>query len=110
MQGADHIDAWKLLKETPAYAFEISKNGGSLWTKWSKANFFKVVTKKGKDFKTLVTGLIKTKEPFKILFQNGYKHLTQIYIKGSSKVVIADDLFVTKQFDEVLDMNKLNFK
>lgn len=105
LQGADDIDAWKLLKENPAYAFEISKNGGSLWTKWSKANFFKVVTKKGKDFETLVTGLIKTKEPFKTLFQNGYKHLTQIYIKGSSKVVIADDLFVIKQFDEVLEID-----
>ncbi|WP_271766890.1 hypothetical protein [Aquimarina algiphila] len=105
LKTAEDIDAWKLLKENPAYAFEISKNGGSLWTKWSKANFFKVVTKKGKDFEALITGLIKTKEPFKTLFQNGYKHLTQIYIKGTSKVVIADDLFVTKQFDEILEID-----
>ncbi|TSE05652.1 UDP-N-acetylenolpyruvoylglucosamine reductase [Aquimarina algiphila] len=28
-----------------------------------------------------------------------------MYIKGTSKVVIADDLFVTKQFDEILEID-----
>jgi CxxC motif-containing protein len=94
LKSTADLDVWKLLKDDPAHAFELSKLGVSPWIKWSKANFFKVVTKRGKDFESLVTGLLKTKEPFKTFHEKGFKHLKQIYMRGQSDVMIADDLLV----------------
>jgi len=68
----DDVDAWKLLKDDAGYAFELGEDGLGVWEKWGKANFFKVVTKKGKDFETLVC-----LEKFKDRLSDKYLELKQ---------------------------------
>ncbi|WGU70985.1 hypothetical protein QIU18_02875 [Capnocytophaga canimorsus] len=95
---ADDLDKWKLLKEDPHYAFELAQENPN-WEKWAKSNFFKEVTKKGKDFELLVTSKIRNIPPFSTLYKE-YTHLKQIYLKGVKDNIIADDLFVKEFRDE----------
>ena len=50
----DVTDIWKALKDDPSYHWELFDSdgfvAGSRWEKWSQREFFKDVTKKGKDF------------------------------------------------------------
>ncbi|CEN33819.1 conserved hypothetical protein [Capnocytophaga canimorsus] len=57
---ADDLDKWKLLKDDPHYAFELAQENPN-WEKWAKSNFFKEVTKKGKEFEKLCLNELKNK-------------------------------------------------
>lgn len=97
IKNTDDLERWKLLKENPDEAFEIAKESPE-WEKWSKSNFFKYNTKKGKAFEALVNSKIKKIPPFSTLFKD-YTHLMQIHLKGVNKSIIADDLFVKQVRD-----------
>ena len=98
LQTEDDFLKWKLLKEDPAYAFELSKENSS-WTKWGKSNFFKTYTQLGRQFESLVSSKIRNIPPFSTLYKD-YTHLKQIYLKGVKNNIIADDLFVKELRDE----------
>jgi hypothetical protein len=61
----DVKDIWKKLKDDPAYHWELYDSdgfeAGSRWDKWSKREFFKSVTKKGKDFELDLLNKMKTR-------------------------------------------------
>ena len=98
LQTEDDFLKWKLLKEDPAYAFELSKENSS-WTKWGKSNFFKTNTQLGRQFESLVSSKIRNIPPFSTLYKD-YTHLKQVYLKGVKDNIIADDLFVKELRDE----------
>ncbi|MFJ1412530.1 hypothetical protein, partial [Capnocytophaga canimorsus] len=58
--SVDDLDKWKLLKDDPHYAFELAQENPN-WEKWAKSNFFKEVTKKGKEFEKLCLNELKNK-------------------------------------------------
>ena len=62
---SDVKDVWKKLKDNPAYHWELYDSEGfevgSRWDKWSKREFFKSVTKKGKDFEFDLLNKMKTR-------------------------------------------------
>ncbi|WP_172916036.1 hypothetical protein [Capnocytophaga canimorsus] len=58
--SVDDLDKWKLLKDDPHYAFELVQENPN-WEKWAKSNFFKEVTKKGKEFEKLCLNELKNK-------------------------------------------------
>lgn len=90
--------AWDVLKESDLYDTVIEKLG--------KSAFFKEVVTKGKKFEELISNtIIKNKEPFKSLLNGDFKHLKQIHLKGKLNKIISDDLFVKKQFDEILEID-----
>ena len=60
LKAEDDFLKWKLIKEDPAYAFEISKTDIT-WTKWGKSNFFKTITKTGKEFELAILNKVKTR-------------------------------------------------
>ena len=103
LKTEDDFLKWKLIKEDPAYAFELSKENSS-WTKWGKSNFFKTYTQLGRQFESLVSSKIRNIPPFSTLYKD-YTHLKQIYLKGVKNNIIADDLFVKKVFDEVEEVD-----
>ena len=98
LKTEDDFLKWKLIKEDPAYAFELSKESSS-WTKWGKSNFFKTNTQLGRQFESLVSSKIRNIPPFSTLYKD-YTHLKQIYLKGVKDNIIADDLFVKELRDE----------
>ncbi|WP_160114272.1 hypothetical protein [Aquimarina sp. AU119] len=104
LKTAEDIDAWKLLKEDPSYAFRISQNGGSLWTKWSKANFFKIITQKGKDFEEFVISNLSTlgtkiSAKYPHININEYEIFTQVQIKTGvgTEHFVADMVMVKRE-------------
>ena len=98
LKTEDDFLKWKLIKEDPAYAFELSKENSS-WTKWGKSNFFKTNTQLGRQFESLVSSKIRNIPPFSTLYKD-YTHLKQVYLKGVKDNIIADDLFVKELRDE----------
>ncbi|MDY3883816.1 hypothetical protein [Porphyromonas somerae] len=60
LASAENVEIWKYLKDDPAYAFELAKDNKD-WERWSKINFFKDITKRGREFETLVLNRIKTR-------------------------------------------------
>ena len=98
LKTEDDFLKWKLIKEDPAYAFELSKESSS-WTKWGKSNFFKTNTQLGRQFESLVSSKIRNIPPFSTLYKD-YTHLKQVYLKGVKDNIIADDLFVKELRDE----------
>ena len=98
LKTEDDFLKWKLIKEDPAYAFEISKTDIT-WTKWGKSNFFKTNTQLGRQFESLVSSKIRNIPPFSTLYKD-YTHLKQVYLKGVKNNIIADDLFVKELRDE----------
>ncbi|EIW92087.1 hypothetical protein HMPREF1321_0188, partial [Capnocytophaga sp. oral taxon 412 str. F0487] len=98
LKTEDDFLKWKLIKEDPAYAFEISKTDIT-WTKWGKSNFFKTNTQLGRQFESLVSSKIRNISPFSTLYKD-YTHLKQVYLKGVKDNIIADDLFVKELRDE----------
>ena len=98
LKTEDDFLKWKLIKEDPAYAFELSKESSS-WTKWGKSNFFKTNTQLGRQFESLVSSKIRNIPPFSTFYKD-YTHLKQVYLKGVKDNIIADDLFVKELRDE----------
>ena len=98
LKTEDDFLKWKLIKEDPVYAFELSKENSS-WTKWGKSNFFKTNTQLGRQFESLVSSKIRNIPPFSTLYKD-YTHLKQVYLKGVKDNIIADDLFVKELRDE----------
>ena len=116
----DVLNIWKKLKDDPANAWEVSKTGGSRWDKWSKREFFKDVTKKGKDFEELVckqafknrysSKYLELKDKFQTDFgknSDEYEMFSQVQLKYN----IAGDYFVADQvfvkYDAFGDMDDL---
>ena len=58
----DINNIWKFLKDEPKYCYDLAKTGGSRWEKWAQGNYFKTITKAGKDFEELALLELKTIE------------------------------------------------
>jgi hypothetical protein len=54
----DDVDIWKILKDNPELAWKTAKEN-PLWEKWSKGNFFKTITKAGREFGEFVESELK---------------------------------------------------
>lgn len=102
----DLNDIWKLIKDDPKYAYELSKTGGARWTKWAQGNYFKTVTKAGKDFEVVIckeafknrssAKYLELKNKFQVEFGknlNDYEMFSQVQLKYNSK----GDYFVAAQ-------------
>jgi hypothetical protein len=59
LKTPDDVDIWQTLKDDPAYAFSLGEEGQGNWGKWAKGNFFKTVTKAGKDFENIALNELK---------------------------------------------------
>lgn len=99
----DLNDMWKLLKDDPKYAFELSKTGGSRWEKWAQGNFFKTVTKAGKDFEQFVSSnlsVLRTKllSKYPNIDLNDYAIFEQIQMKTGQKLASGADEFFIADF------------
>lgn len=116
----DVKDIWKRLKEEPSYSWEIRKTGGSRWEKWAQREFFKVITKKGKDFEELVCEVafsnrssakyLELKEKFQTDFGKDldeYEMFGQVQLKfnNDGDYFIADQVFI--KFDELENVEDL---
>lgn len=122
----DLNDIWKLLKDGPKYAFELSKTGGSRWEKWAQGNFFKTATKAGKDFEELICKVafknrssakyLELKNKFQTNFSKNlddYEMFSQVQLKYNSTgdYFIADQIFVKYDaFGEIDDLIVLENK
>jgi len=102
------------LKEEPAFCWELKKTGGSRWEKWAQREFFKVVTKKGKDFEELICEVafsnrsspkyLELKQKFFDDFGKNldeYEMFGQVQLKynDAGDYFIADQIFI--KFDEL---------
>jgi len=99
----DLNDMWKLLKDDPKYAFGLSKTGGSRWEKWAQGNFFKTVTKAGKDFEQFVSSnlsVLRTKllSKYPNIDLNDYAIFEQIQMKTGQKLASGTDEFFIADF------------
>ncbi|MFA0963213.1 fibronectin type III domain-containing protein [Roseivirga sp. BDSF3-8] len=112
----DVTNIWKQLKEDPLYAWEVSKTGDASWQKWSKREFFKEITAKGKAFERFVESNIsslrtKLLNKYPNLDISQYEIFTQVQIKTGlgSEHFVADIVLVKKKADDfgqiVLDKN-----
>jgi hypothetical protein len=109
---------WKTLKEDPGYAWEISKTDPN-WQKWSKREFFKEVTTKGKNFETNVC--LKALKNRKSQWYNKLKNrinsdrkidldeydlFSQVQLKyDGDKFFVADQVFV--KYDDFGDIEDI---
>ena len=120
LKAEDDFLKWKLIKEDPAYAFEISKTDIT-WTKWGKSNFFKTITKTGKEFELAILNKIKTRtgkeyEALKKLVPDldDRKLVSQMHFclpgltppcNKQGEFFIADQVWIKyDEFDEIVDM------
>jgi len=120
LKTEDDFLKWKLIKEDPAYAFELSKESSS-WTKWGKSNFFKTITKTGKEFELAILNKIKTRigkeyEALKKLVPDldDRKLVEQMHFclpgltppcNKQGEFFIADQVWIKyDEFDEIVDM------
>ena len=60
LASAENVEIWKYLKDDPAYAFELAKDNKD-WERWSKINFFKDITKRGKKFESAILNKMITR-------------------------------------------------
>jgi len=103
----DLTTIYKDLKDHPGYAHDMAKNGNyPRWVKWGKSNFFKTVTKKGKDFEEFVVNNISTLRT-KILAEystidiNQYEIFTQVQIKtGVGNEYFVADMVLVRKIDD----------
>lgn len=121
------LSVWKRLKDEPAYCWELGKEGGNPWAKWSKREFFINVTTKGKKFETEVCLLaFKNRQSQKYLELktkvqsdfgknlDDYDMYSQVQLKYSGDdYFIADQLFVKRNAlgdidDMIVIENKLS--
>jgi hypothetical protein len=84
----DLIDIWKHLKDDPTYSWELSKEGGSRWEKWSQREFFRDVTGKGKEFEEIVCLNV-----FKNRASKEYQQLKQQFMKDFGKNLDDYDMY-----------------
>ena len=120
LRTEDDFLKWKLIKEDPAYAFEISKTDIT-WTKWGKSNSFKTITKTGKEFELAILNKIKTRtgkeyEALKKLVPDldDRKLVSQMHFclpgltppcNKQGEFFIADQVWIKyDEFDEIVDM------
>ena len=120
LKTEDDFLKWKLIKEDPAYAFELSKTDIT-WTKWGKSNFFKTITKTGKEFELAILNKIKTRigkeyEALKKLVPDldDRKLVSQMHFclpgltppcNKQGEFFIADQVWIKyDEFDEIVDM------
>ena len=111
----DLNDIWKILKDDPNYAFELSKTGGARWNKWAQGNFFKTVTKAGKDFEELIckqafknrssAKYLELKQKIQADFAKNlddYEMFSQVQLKynSSGDYFVADQIFVKYGIDD----------
>jgi hypothetical protein len=115
----DLTDIWKVLKDDPKYSFELAKTGGSRWEKWAQGNFFKTVTKAGKDFEQFVSSNLsvlrsKLLSKYPNIDLNNYAIFEQVQIKtgqvanGADEFFVADFVLVKKKTvlgQEILDFD-----
>ncbi|QPH39436.1 hypothetical protein [Pedobacter endophyticus] len=123
----DLFDVWQKLKDDPAYSWELQKTGGSRWEKWSKREFFKDITAKGKGFETDVclatfknrssAKYLELKQKFQTDFGKNlddYDMYSQVQLKyDGDNYFVADQLFVKRNIDgDIVDIlvieNKLS--
>ena len=121
----DLHDIWLKLKEDAAYHWEVARSdgyqAGSRWEKWSQREFFKAVTKKGKEFELELLNKMKTRTGIEyVTLRNIVADLderrllsqVQFCLPGRSppcsmkgEFFIADQIWVKfDEFDEVVDM------
>ncbi len=116
----DLNDIWKKLKEDPTYSFELAKTGGTRWDKWAQGNFFKTVTKAGKDFEEFVSNnlsILRTKllTKYPNLDLNSYAIFEQVQVKtgqiidGLDEFFVADFVLVKKEVNAITGIENLNF-
>ena len=120
LKAEDDFLKWKLIKEDPAYAFEISKTDIT-WTKWGKSNFFKTITKTGKEFELAILNKVKTRigkeyEALKKLVPDldDRKLVSQMHFclpgltppcNKQGEFFIADQVWIKyDEFDNIVDM------
>lgn len=99
------IGIWKNLKDDPYHYRQLLEEGSltdGRWTKWSQREFFKEVTKAGKQFENVVSNSFSSISQFKRFLDDGYKHLKQVYLKGGN-TIIADDILIKADVDEFGD-------
>jgi len=98
---------------------QSGETGGVRWTKWAQGNFFKTVTKAGKDFELFVSAnlsVLRTKLLAKYLNidLNNYAIFEQVQIKtgqianGADEFFVADFVLVKKKTvlgQEILDFD-----
>ena len=122
----DLTNIWKKLKDEPAYSWEIQKTGGSRWEKWGQREFFKNITKKGKDFEELVckqafknrssAKYLELKQKFQTDFGKNlddYEMFSQVQLKynNSGDYFVADQIFMKYDaFGDVEDLIVLENK
>jgi hypothetical protein len=122
----DLNDIWKILKDDPKYAFELSKTGGARWNKWAQGNFFKTVTKAGKDFEELIckqafknrssAKYLELKQKIQADFAKNlddYEMFSQVQLKynSSGDYFVANQIFVKYDaFGDVEDLIVLENK
>jgi hypothetical protein len=117
---SDLTEIWKLLKDDPKYAYELSKTGGDRWIKWANGNYFKTITKAGKDFEDFVSNnlavlRLKILEKYPDIDLNDYAIFEQVQIKtgqitnGTDEFFVADFVLVKKEVDIVTGIEDLNF-
>jgi len=124
----DLTNIWRKLKYDPAYSWEIQKTGGSRWEKWGQREFFKDITKKGKDFEELIckqafknrssAKYLELKQQFQADFGKNlddYDMFSQVQLKynNTGDYFVADQVFVKYDaFDDIEDLivieNKLS--
>jgi len=83
LSTVDDVDIWKVLKDDPGLAWQIAREN-PLWDKWSKGNFFKTVTKAGKEFEELIKNQLKDLN-------------SQVYQKLKSKIADLDQRTILSQ-------------
>lgn len=104
----DVTEIWKKLKEDPYWASDFAKETtDARWLKWKDREFFKTVTKAGKDFEKYVTqnlGALRSKilNKYSNLDINNYEVFTQVQIKTGvgDEYFVADIVLVQKNTDE----------
>ncbi|REE01786.1 hypothetical protein [Marinoscillum furvescens] len=115
----DVTNVWKKLKENPYWASDFAKETtDARWLKWKDREFFKTVTKAGKDFEEYVVqnlGTLRSKvlNKYPNLDINDYEVFTQVQMKTGvgDEYFVADLVLVKKNTDEfgqiILDKNNV---
>lgn len=104
----DVNNVWRKLKENPYWASDFAKETtDTRWLKWKDREFFKSVTKKGKDFEEYVfqnLGTLRSKilNKYSNLDINDYEVFPQVQMKTGvgDEYFVADLVLVKKNIDE----------
>ena len=114
LKNADDVDVWKHLKDDPAYGFELAKTDPA-WQKWANTNYFKTITKVGKDFEVATLNALKDKNS--TLWQklklnaDDYEIFQQVQLKtgNADEYFVADFILVKKEVNQFTGATRLDF-